>query len=361
MEIIGIICEYNPFHNGHILHLQKIKQLYPDSLIILVLGGNFLERGDISLISKWNKTKIALQYGIDIVIELPTLFNTNSADIFAYHSVSYLNYMGVTKIIFGSECNDVTLLKKLACSQSDLHFNEEVRKNLKSGNNYPTSLSIALKENIESNDILGIAYIKAINKINPHIEPVCIKRTNSFNNTKSNGKIISAQNIREKISKNIDIKKFIPSYDINCINRIDHNKLFELLKYKIMTENHLERFLGVDEGLENRIRKVINTVATYEELIDNLKTKRYTKSRIKRMLLHILLGIEKSDINEIRHVPRVIGFNQNGQNYLKKQKLIKKYNDTPSIIEKRATLIYFILTNDESNKLEYLNKPIIKY
>jgi len=334
--------------------------MYPDALIVLVLGGYFLERGDISIISKWNKTKIALDYGVDIVIELPTLYNTNSADIFAYNAVRILNDLKVDKLIFGSECASIDKLKEIAESQKDTDFSSTVQENLKKGQNYPTSLSTALGITLESNDILGVSYIKAIDQINSKIEPIIIKRTNDYNDIELDTDIVSASNIRERLKNNEDIKKYIPDYDLSMINKIDYSKLFELLRYRIITESHLERYLGVDEGLENRLKKVITDSHSYEELIELTKSKRYTTSRIKRMFIHILLGIKKDDINYDRTIHRVLGLSKIGQSYIKDLDCISsKANDSIAEIEKRAALIYNDLTNDQSINNEFLNKPII--
>ena len=126
MDVIGIIAEYNPFHNGHLYHINKIKEMYPNSLIILVVNGYFLERGQISIESLKSKTEIALEYNVDIVIELPFIFGSNSADIFSDASIELLNEMGVNKIIFGSECNDVKKLKKLAEEQLNNEYDVDM-------------------------------------------------------------------------------------------------------------------------------------------------------------------------------------------------------------------------------------------
>ncbi len=363
MQKIGIICEYNPFHNGHLYHIETIKKMYPDALIVLVLGSYFLERGDISLISKWNKTKIALDYGVDIVLELPTLYNTNSADIFASSSIKILSELKVDKLIFGSECNDIQTLKRLAELQDDEDFQNTVKEHLNNGLNYPTSISKTLGTTLESNDILAVSYIKAINKIDTSIKPVTIKRTSTFNDTTSSNTIISAQNIRMRLKQKEDINSFIPSYPKDMINEIDEKMLFTLLKYKITTDNNLSSYLGVDEGIENRITSCIEEVKTYDELVDKLSTKRYTKSRIKRMLIHILLGITKEDITFDRKVHRILGFSTLGKDYLhtlSSPNLTTKPLDRASLIENRAAKIYHMLTNDTSTYLENQNRPIIK-
>ena len=170
MEIIGIIAEYNPFHNGHIYHINKIKEMYPDSILILVLNGYFLERGEISLLTKENKAKIALDYGVNIVLELPFIYGTQSADTFANMSIKLLNKLNVNKIIFGSECADITILEKLADTQLEPEFGKKVKAYLDEGINYPTALAKATNIDFEykPNDLLGISYIKAIkeNKFN---------------------------------------------------------------------------------------------------------------------------------------------------------------------------------------------------
>ena len=212
MKTIGIIAEYNPFHNGHLYHIDKIKEQYPDSIIILALNGYFLERGEISILTKEDKTKIALENNIDIVLELPTLFGTQSADTFADKSISILNNFNVDTIIFGSECNSIDILENIAKKQLSEEFQENVKTYLNDGINYPTALAKALNIDFtfNPNDLLGISYIKSAIINNYNIEFFTIKRTNSYHDIKSNEKIISASNIREKLKNNIDIKKYIP-------------------------------------------------------------------------------------------------------------------------------------------------------
>ena len=185
MEVIGIICEFNPFHNGHVYFINEIRKRFPNDILVLALSGYFTERGEVSLLSKYDKTHLALEYNIDLVLELPTLYTSNSADIFAFAAVDALNEAGVSKIVFGSESNDVEKLKLIANKFSNKNTQEKIRKLLKEGSNYPTSLSKALNENIKSNDILGISYIKAINAINDKIEPITIERTNDYNDIES--------------------------------------------------------------------------------------------------------------------------------------------------------------------------------
>ena len=195
METIGIIAEYNPFHNGHLYHLNTIKEMYPDSTIVLVMNGNFTERGDVSIIDKWKKTKIAINLGIDLVIELPYPFATQSADHFAYGAVTLLEKLNVDKLVFGSESNNIEDLKLIAKTQIENdEFEKLVKIYSKMGKNYPTALSCALEDltgkKIETpNDLLGISYIKAILENNYKIKPETIKRTNDYHSTELNNEV----------------------------------------------------------------------------------------------------------------------------------------------------------------------------
>ena len=171
MKVNGIIVEYNPFHNGHIYQIKKIKELYPDDLLIVILNGNFTQRGNISVLSKEIKTKFSLDYGIDLVIELPSIYGIQSSDIFAYQAIKILNELKINRLIFGSESNDLTTLKKIASIQENNDFNDKIKKELDKGISYPNALKniIGIDFNYLPNDLLGISYIKAVNKINKNI------------------------------------------------------------------------------------------------------------------------------------------------------------------------------------------------
>lgn len=366
METIGIICEYNPFHNGHVYHINKIKEMYPDSIIILCVNGYFGERGDISILSKEDKTKLAINNGVDIVVELPFIFASNSADTFAEASIKILNYMNVNKIIFGSESNDINKLTLIAKKQLEDNFSLKVKEEIKKGINYPTALNKGTGINLNSpNDLLGVSYIKAIIKNKYDIIPITIKRTSDYLDTLSVDNIVSASNIREKIKNNIDIKKYInykPSF-----NTVDEELLFKLIKYKIITDKDLSKYLTVDEGIEYKLIKEINNCKTIEELISKIKSKRYTYNRIKRMLIHILIGLTKEDRKkcDIEYI-KILGFNNKGQHYLKNiQSNILISSKIPDTFLTRkyelvSSKIYDIITNTNTYKFEISNKPIRK-
>ena len=337
MKSVGIIAEYNPFHNGHLYHLKEIKKMFPDYTIILVMSGNFMQRGETSVINKYTKTKIALDNNIDLVIELPFNFATQSADIFAKGSLQILNKLKVDYLVFGSETNDIQKLKSFAHIQlNNTQYDDQVKKYLNEGVNYPTALSKTLKEmtgkEIDTpNDILGLSYVREIIQNNYNIEPICIKRTSDYHDINANDSIISASNIRNKLKKKLSVKNYVPKsaykYLNNDLSFIDN--YYDHLKYSIIENiDNLNLFLTVDEGIDNRIKKYIYTSKNYDELIKNIKTKRYTYNKISRMLCHILTGYKKSDKKEDVEYIRILGMNKKGQNYVNK---IKKDIDVPLI------------------------------
>ncbi len=374
-KVIGIIAEYNPFHNGHIYQIKKIKEKYPNSIIIVCTSSSFTQRGEISILNKWEKTKVSLLNGIDIVIELPYVYSTQSSDTFAKYGVSLLEKLHINYLCFGSESNDTTKLLDAAKTQiNNTEFDNKVKLYMKEGYNYPTSLNNALKELInydikEPNDLLAISYIKEIISNNYNIEVFNIKRTNSYHDLDLDNKIVSASNIRNKLLENKNIKDKVPkeTYDI-LKNKSLKNKYFEFLKYKIISETNLEKYVDVDEGLNVRIKKSINNSKSLSELIMNIKTKRYTYNRISRMLNHILCSFTKEENDKIKKLEyiRILGFTENGREYLNEIKdeiklpILNKY-DTKKYkaleIEKRVTDIYSNIYDNIIDQ-EIKNKPI---
>ena len=369
MKKIGIVCEYNPFHNGHIYHINKIKEMYKDCFIILVLSGNFTQRGEVSIIDKWKKTDIALNY-VDLVVELPFVFASQSADLFCKGATKILKQLKVDAIVFGSEENDINKLKRLANIQESSEYNQLVREYLDKGINYPTALSNALLkltgETINNpNDLLGLGYVKYLKDTD--IEIITIKRTNNYLEDKLTGNISSATSIRKALENKKDIKKYVPKQTLKYLNNIKFtNDYFDLIKYKIISDD-ISKYQTVDEGIHNRIKKYINDCNTIDELIDKVKTKRYTYNKIKRMLIHILVGFTKEEakkMKDIRYI-KVLGFNQKGQNYLRqikktcKTKIITKFEKDEMLeIELRVSNIYNLKKKDDPLS-EERHKPII--
>lgn len=381
MHTIGIICEYNPFHNGHLYHIQEIKKKYPKSIICLVMSGNFTQRGELSVINKWDKTEIALEYGIDLVIELPFNFASQSADIFCKGAIEILNHLKVDTIVFGSESNDIKFLNEIVDIQlNNKDYDILVKNYINEGVNYPTAISKALEEigNIKvenPNDILGVGYIKEIKKNNYNIKFDTIKRTNNYNDIYTSGSISSATSIRNLLKEKKDTKDFVPEisykYLSNHLYFIDD--YFSFIKYKILSEiDNLDKYQTVDEGLSNRIKKYINQSNSLEELIMNIKTKRYTYNRLKRMFIHILVGFTKENADDTLKFIRVLGFNKKGRYHLNKIKkdidipIITNYSNSKGLLnfENKINSILSVALPQKKQidfiEKEYKQKPIIK-
>ena len=375
METVGIVCEYNPMHLGHLYQIKQIKKMYPDSIIVIVTNSCFTERGDISIVNKWEKTKVALDNNVDIVIELPFVYACQSADLFAKGAISLLNTLGVSTLVFGSETDNVEMFKKVVDTQLfNKDYDKIVLKYLDNGINYPTAMAKALYDilgiNIDKpNDLLAISYIKEIIKNNYNINYVSLKRTNSYHSKDIDGKYINASLIREMILKGKDVSNYIAP-NIKYYSNLSIEKAFPFLKYQVMI-NNVSNIQTVDEGIENRIKKLINTCYSWNELEKKIKTKRYTYNKINRMLLHILTNFTKEEADDISiDYLRILGFSAEGQKYLNR---IKKSIDIPIIthykkniskvldIEFRINSLYSYITEDfQLISDEYNKKPIIK-
>ena len=365
MKSIGIIAEYNPFTNGHLYHLNTIKDMYPEHTIILVMNGHFTERGDVSVINKWKRTEIALRLGVDLVVELPFPFATQSADFFAYGAITILEKLKVEKIIFGSESDNIEDLEIIAKTQiNNDDLDKLVKVYSKLGYNYPTALSESIydltKKKISTpNDLLGVSYIKTIIKNHYNIKYEVIKRTNDYHNG-----IDSATSIRKKLKNEDDVQKLIPSIELKYINNLHYiDNYFDILKYKIITENDLSIYQTVDEGIDKLLKKEINNANNIEDFIKLIKSKRYTYNKITRMLNHILCNFPKEKAKKFKEVKyiRILGLNKKGKNYLN---TIKKDTKIPIIskilrekdemleFELETTKIYDIISNDNLLKKE---------
>lgn len=376
MNVIGVIAEYNPFHLGHLYQINKIKEMYKDSIIIAIVSSSFTQRGDVSILNKWDKTRIVLDNGIDLVIELPYFYAGQSSDIFAKGAVTILNYLGIDTLVFGMESDDINNLKLMADIQlNDKNYNNIVKEYLSNGYNYPTALSKAIKDilnlDIKSpNDLLALSYIKQVKLINNNINVIGIKRTNDYHSKEITSNIVNASLIREQFKNNLDISNYIPSYDTNKLYNVSVNDFYPLLKYQILNNiNYLDKFLTVDEGIDNRIKKYIKNSNNLDELVNNIKTKRYTYNKINRMLMHILFNLTKNEAkNIVIDYVRVLGFNSKGRSYLNKIKknkdinIVTNYKDGISKLfdlENRVNNIYAIIVDNKLIYEEYSHNPII--
>jgi predicted nucleotidyltransferase len=371
MKAIGIIAEYNPFHNGHLYHIKKIKEKYPDYILVLVMTGNFTERGDVAIIDKWKRTEIALKHGIDLVIELPYPFSTQSADYFSYGAITLLENLKVEKVIFGSESDNIDDLELIAKTQiNNDEFEKLVKIYSKLGKNYPTAISLAIEDltdkRIETpNDLLGISYIKTILEKNYKIKAETIKRTNNYHDLLLDNEISSATSIREALKNKKEIINQVPKDTIKYLDNLHYiDDYFNILKYKIITESDLSIYQGVDEGIENVLKKEIVKASSFDELIKRIKSKRYTYNKLSRMLIHILCNFTKERRNKFNKITyiRILGLNDQGRSYLNEVKKstdldiiskITREKDEMLEFEIKTTKIYDIINNENLVKKEF--------
>ena len=352
-NVIGLIVEYNPFHNGHLHHIKEIDRLFEDNIKIAVMSGDFVQRGEPSLINKFEKTKIALSQGIDIVIELPAFYSTQSAEIFAKGSVNILNQLSCNHIVFGSESNDLDKLKKIATISLTKEFELSLKEFLAEGFSYPTAFSKALfNEKLGSNDILALEYLKAIKTINSKIEACCVKRekTGYYDDEKDN--FASATYIRKvlldtnekKENKLNKIKNLVPEFSYKILEENFGffsylSDFYDLIKYNIIKNySELKNIQDLEIGLENRLYKYSLENLSFEDFFDEVLTKRITISRLQRILLHSLFNLTENITEKVKNkVPfvKILGFSTRGQEYLNYLKKSENYNERKILTSNR--------------------------
>ncbi|MSR90123.1 nucleotidyltransferase [Inconstantimicrobium porci] len=402
MKITGIITEYNPFHNGHLFHLNSIKNQLESDAVVCVMSGNFVQRGLPAVLDKWSRAKMALLNGVDLVIELPSVYAVSSAEFFSFGAVSILNSTGVIdNICFGSESGNINTLNSIAhiLVNESSEFKEQLRANLKEGLSFPKAREKALYDLLKNdknaediisyitspNNILGIEYCKSLKVINSSIKPCTIKRTGSgYNDSKALTSLASATSIRNLIKEDRYEKciSLMPEASYNVLEQSlsagiqipDVEDMFKYIKYKLLSDSSLiSRIPDISEGLDYKILNEIRKASSYNELLFNIKSKRYTLTRVSRILCQIYLGFENYDIMSLRKTSpkyiRVLGFNETGQKILKmiKEKsnctLITKMpkNDIDPMlqIDINSTNLYSLLTNSIKYGSDYLKKPVI--
>ena len=378
-KVLGIIAEYNPFHNGHLLHLTKSKEETGAKYSICIMSGNFVQRGNTSIVNKWVKTEMALKSGIDLVLELPTVYSISSAENFAEGAIKLLNSLKIVDTIsFGSENSDIDILNRISgiLYEEPKQYVEFLNEELKKGLSFPKARENAILlylndkkySNIlnQPNNTLAIEYLKALKKYKSHIMPISIKREKAFYNSNCIvDEYASATAIRNMIVNNQfnDIRKVMPrlAYDLlmqeieNNQYVIDISKFEKEILYSIrrLSTADLKKFPEVNEGLENSIKNAANSCNTLAELINIIKSKRYTQTRIQRILLYILLNITKKDMYISRKtVPyaRILGYSQKG-----KELISEIYNANPKI-----TLITSVKNIFDSSNNKTYNHMLIK-
>ena len=404
-RVVGIIAEYNPFHNGHLYHIARTKQETNAQYIIAVISGNFVQRGNTSIVNKWLKAKMALLNGVDLIIELPTIYSISSAENFAEGAIKIFKSLGIVDTIsFGMETSDVSTLNNIA----NVLYNEPkeyitiLTHELKRGNSFPKARENALMMYLNdikryanvlsgSNNILGIEYLKALKKTKSTITPIGIKREKVLYNDKYIvDEFASATAIRKMLMTNQlnDISKVMPrntylllgeelkkGHYVIDLSRFEKEIIYTLRKMSIAD---IAKLPDVSEGLETSIKNAADSCNKIDELINMVKTKRFTQTRIQRILLYALIGIDKKQMETSRKVTpyvRVLGFNNKGKELISEvnkmnPKLnmvtsVKKYIDEVANKNLRemietdilATDIYTLgYYSDSFSNLDYTNK-----
>lgn len=375
MNVCGIIAEYNPFHKGHLYHIQKAAELSSADYTIAVMSGNFMQRGIPALADKFVRTEMALRCGADLVLELPSCYATASAEYFSAGAVSLLDKLGVvTHLCFGSECGNAALLRKLAqiLVEEPAGFQESLRRKLKAGLSFPVARTDALSEVYPQfkdslsvlsspNNILGIEYMKALWKRNSKIQPLTITRSGAGYHDKAlTTPFCSATAIRQAIETGMpfeELSTLLPKETYSILEKYFANRcpiytddFSALLHYKLLLEQNIgyTSYLDVSEDLSDRIKKNLYCFTTFSQFCDLLKTKEITYTRITRCLLHILLDIRKVDIDlyvkELDYTPyaRILGFRKNASPLLSaigkniQIPLVSKMADADKILDKPA-------------------------
>lgn len=345
-RVLGIIAEYNPFHNGHLYQIEEAKKQTGADYVVAVISGNFTQRGNTSLVNKWVKTDMALRSGVDIVIELPTVYSISSAENFAEGAIKILDSLKIVDTLcFGTETADFAALNNIA----NVLYNEPkeyvslLNHELGKGVSYPKARESALMMYLNdikryanilsgSNNILAIEYLKALKKLKSSMRPFSVQRKKVYyNDEKIVDEFASSTAIRKLVSRGQydEIRKVVPTSSYMLLKEeirkgsfvLDILKFEKEILYNLrkMTVSEIAELPDVTEGLEHVIKNAVNSCNSILDLMDIVKSKRYTQTRIQRILLYALLGITKRDMANARKVTpyvRVLGFNKNGREML---------------------------------------------
>lgn len=381
MNIVGIIIETNPFHNGHIHFINEIKKLHQPDLIIAITSTSFTMRGEISVINKFDKTSALLKAGVDIVLEFPFVLSTQSSDYFALNAITILNKIGVNHIICGCENNDINNLESFYNLELTGAFNDKFKENLTNFKSYKQTFTDTLNSlNIDNNLIelfnkpnftLAYQYYKTIKNNFPHIKMSLIKRTNSYDDESLSSNIVSAKAIRTAKINNLDYSVYLP-FEENLIDLNNaYNKLMIIINFICLQKTNYSNTIN-NEGIVNYIIKNHNQTLNYNEFINNLSNKRYSKSRINRTLLYMLLSIEEFYHQEV--YLRLLGINNSGLKYINNLSKDVKNQIFSSVkelknnkicynileIELLATKLYSLLTDNNDLLIKEYQLPIRK-
>lgn len=315
MKITGIVTEYNPFHNGHRYHIEQTRLVTQCDVLVNVMSGNFVQRGEPAICDKWQRAKEGVLQGCDLVIELPFPYVCQSADQFAKGAITCLNIANVDALVFGSECNDIDLLQRYALLSKDDFLSERL---------VGESLAKAqtnLQLNVSSNDILGISYLRALKDTT--ITPYTIQRTNRYHDTAMTQDIASASAIRLAFQKQMDVTHTTPmAAQLTGDFLYEHYYSYIQTLLTTLSPIYLASLFLMDEGIEHQFIKQAKRCATLQDFVDGCISKRYTRSKIQRTLIHLLNQTTKDEMNalpEINYI-RVLAYNDVGRQYLHKLK-----------------------------------------
>ena len=345
--IVGIIAEYNPFHNGHRYQIEQIRKRVKNAAIVAVMSGNFTQRGEPAILDKFTRAALAINGGCDLVLELPFTSAVRSAQDFARGGINLLKNLGIVNLLaFGAETDNIEVLKKAASAINNECFTNILQDNLNNGIAYANAICQTLSKIIGINEkilrlpnlVLAIEYLRALETTN--IMPLLIPRTAAEHNDKTlHSNISSASSIRTSIySKNPawnDIANSVDSKTLSELKTADlpiMENLFRPLITKIICSNaiDLRKIYGMNEGLENKLIQAVHSTQNLNEFINFIVSRRYTRTRIQRLLLHLLMGLTREQINifDDTHYARILAFNQRGRELIKE---IKKSSQIPII------------------------------
>ena len=334
MKISGIICEYNPFHNGHLYHINETRK-NGATHIVAVMSGNFVQRGDVAVINKFERAKAAVRCGVDLVIELPVAYCLSSAETYAKGAMYILKGLGcVDELSFGSECGDLSLLTAAVKASYACARMPELEDLMKLGNSYPKALQILVRQNYgdeigrlfgQPNNTLAIEYLKAMIAVKLKIQPFTVKRNELHDAMMPTGKIASASLIRQLMeSQTDDYDDLVPENSSEAISacaaagmvaRFEHLERILLYKLRTASAEEISGLPEVGQGLENKILSARNETSL-ESMLLAMKSKRYTMARIRRILLDLLIGIQPKDTDAPPPYGRILALSERGRDIL---------------------------------------------
>ena len=374
MKILALITEYNPFHNGHIYHIEKAKELVKPDVTVAIMSGSFTQRGEIAVTDKFTRTRAALCH-VDLVAELPFLNAVSSADDFARGGVHIANQLQATHLVFGSESGDINALLNAAHESRLLENSSEFNDLLKQGYSYPRAMSTLAESTLlaSPNDTLGIAYINAVHESRSSITPGTIKRIgNNYSDASlSSTEFSSATSLRAALfgGDTKEAAKFMPESLISQMmsgHLASNEDFYQTLKTVILTRSpeELKSIYMMTEGLEHRLKDKVRSADSYAEFLSSVKTKRYTWTRLSRLMISILLNITNDVMAEhtLSDTVRILGMTGQGRKYLKSLDSVNiitnvnKKNRGLVSHEVTATEVYNTFTGSKKNDF---NTPVI--